>query len=136
MAPPLVEMCKRSATETDLAEHCFLLTLGIGIFFSFFTHESGKADSPPRSCLSAPRWPLEALPGEAPPLAAHEAAAGVCEPKERRKPGERASQLRRDELKPNIFAGGLFKYVYATILLFGWYRTSNPASKSSVLSLY
>lgn len=34
------------------------------------------------------RWPLEALFGEAHPLTAHEAAAGVCQPKERREPGD------------------------------------------------
>lgn len=52
MAPSLVEKCicrrawykyglccvsslNRSTIETDLAEHCFLLTLGIGSFFPF-----------------------------------------------------------------------------------------------------
>lgn len=39
------------------------------------------------SCPSAPRWPLEALPGEAPPLAAHEACAGVRQPEKWRKSG-------------------------------------------------
>lgn len=55
MAPSLVEMCtcrrawykrrlccvpspKRSATETDLAEHCFLLSLGIWRVFFFHFH--------------------------------------------------------------------------------------------------
>lgn len=36
---------------------------------------------------SAAGWPLEAVPGEASSLSAHEASAGVCEPKEWRKPG-------------------------------------------------
>lgn len=45
------------------------------------------SDAPLR-CPSAPRWPLEALPGEAPPLSAHEAPPGVCEPQKWRKPGD------------------------------------------------
>lgn len=39
--------------------------------------------------VSAPRWPLEALPGEASPVSAHEASVGVREPQEWREPGKR-----------------------------------------------